>query len=263
MSTAYSSLTGRYLSENIAVNTPMKNILLVPLVIVVACILMAGCVGQIRNTTVNNSNVSPTNTFTPFTNSTNVSTISNTSNITVTSGLKGPLRVTIGGWEADLPVYIDNQSVGIASHNKPLDLMVEEGNHTVKICAGTLCNEEVVTVRFAKPRIVDFEPWLVDVVQFPKPTAQIVGWYPSGDQITVSVEFINPSTKDLQMSAKVTCSYTYIESRSNNRIGSVGQGLVNANVKSGARAMQNVNLNLASGYSFVYSIPEISSITYR
>ncbi len=105
MSTAYSSLTGKYLTENIAVNTSMKNVLLVPLVIVVACILMAGCVGQIRNTTANNSNVSPTNTFTPFTNSTNVSTISNTSNITVTPGLKGPLRVSIGGWEADLPVY--------------------------------------------------------------------------------------------------------------------------------------------------------------
>ena len=242
----------------------MKKILIVPLAIFVACILISGCVGQIKNPTANTSNVSPPNvsptiSFMPFTNSTNVST----PNSSVTTPLKGPLRVSIGGWETDLPVFVDNHSVGIASHNKPLDLMLDEGNHTVKICAGTQCKEEVVTVRFAKLRIVDFEPWLVDVVQFPGPTAQIVGWYPSGDQITVSIEFINPSTKDIQMSAKVTCSYTFIESRSNNRVGSVGQGLVNANVKSGTRAIQNVNINLASGYSYVYSVPEISSITYR
>ena len=65
------------------------------------------------------------------------------------------------------------------------------------------------------------------------------------------------------MSAQVQLSYTYIESRSNNRVGSGAQRIVTTNVKSGARVMQTVDLNLASGYSYVYSIPTISGITSR
>ena len=65
------------------------------------------------------------------------------------------------------------------------------------------------------------------------------------------------------MSAEVKCAYTYIESRSNNRVGGSAQGIINANVKSGNRVMQTVNLYLASGYSYVYSIPVISGITSR
>jgi hypothetical protein len=189
--------------------------------------------------------------------------MSNTSNVTVTSGLKGPLRVSIGGWEADLPVSIDNKSVGIVTHDKPLDLMVTEGNHTVKVCTGTICLEENVTVKFAKQRIVDFEERLIRDVEFPNPTARIVGYYTSGDQITVNVEFINPSSKSLSMSADVKCGYTYIESRSENRVGSVAQGMANAYVESGQRTVQTLYLYLADGYSYTYSIPVISGITTR
>jgi hypothetical protein len=234
----------------------MKITVLIPLLII-GCILATGCVGQIKNTTANVTTV-PTNTFAPLTNITNVS---NTTN--VTSGLKGSLRVSIGGWEADLPVFIDNVSVGIVTHDKPLDLMVEEGNHTIKVCTALMCEEEVVTIKFAKQRLVDFEERLIRDVEFAKPTARIAGYYTSGDQITITVEFINPSAKDLSMSAEVKCGYTYIESRSNNRVGSIAQGIVNANVKSGNRVMETVYLNLASGYSYVYSIPTISSITSR
>ena len=244
----------------IAVNLLMKNIVLIPLIIVLACILMTGCVGSIKNGNASNTTVSPANTFTPFSNMTNMS---NTSNITTTSGLKGPLRVSIGGWDADLPVFVDNISAGIVKHDNPLDLMLEEGNHTVKVCTGTICLEEVATVKFAKQHIVDFEERLRSEVEFPKPTARIVGYYTSGDTISITVEFINPSSKDLAMSAEVKAGYTYIESRSNNRVGNVAQGIANANVKSGARATQTMNLGLASGYSYVYSIPVISGITTR
>jgi len=240
----------------------MRSIILIPFMIMVGCILTSGCVGQIKNTTVNNT-VTPTITFTSFSNVTNITNTTNTTNTSVTSGLKGPLRISIGSWGADLPVSIDNTSVGIVSHDKPLDLKLEEGNHTVKVCAGTICLEEVVSIQFAKLRVVDFEERLLRDVVYPNPTARIVGSYPAGDQITITVEFINPSPKDLSMSAEVRCSYTYIESRSNNRVGSVAQRIVNANVKSGNRVMQTVDLNLASGYSYVYSIPEISGITSR
>jgi len=238
----------------------MKNILCILLIIVIGCILTTGCVGQIKNETVTLQTVTPTYNFTPLSNTTN---ISNTTNTTPSSGLKGPLRISIGSWESDLPVSIDNTSVGIVTHDKPLDLMLEEGNHTVKVCAGTICFEENVTIRFAKQRIVDFEERLLREVVFPKPTARIIGSYPAGDQISITVEFINPSSKDLSMSAEVRCPYSYIDSRSNSRVGSVAQRIVTVNVKSGNRVMQTVDLNLASGYSYVYSIPEISGITSR
>ena len=238
----------------------MRSVTLILLFIIVGCVLAAGCTGQIKNTNVNTTvtaTVTPTLTFTSFSNSTNIT------NVTVTTGLKGPLRISIGSWAADLPVTVDNMSVGIVGHDKPMDLMLDEGNHIVGVCAGTMCLQENVTIQFAKQRSVDFEERLQTEVVFPNPTAQIVGSYPAGDQITVTVEFINPSSKDLTMSAEVRCGYSYIESRSNNRVGSVAQRIINANVKSGGRVMQTVNLELASGYSYMYDIPEISEITAR
>jgi hypothetical protein len=239
---------------------PMKIIVFISLSLILGCILTTGCVGQIKDTTVNNSPFTPTNTFIPFSNTTN---ISNTSTITTTSGLKGPLRVPIGGWDAALPVSIDNKSVGIVTKDKPLDLMLEEGNHTVKVCSGKICLEEIVTVKFAKQRIVDFEERLLKEVEFPNPTVRIVGSNPAGSHIVVSVEYINPSLTDLSMSAVVKCGYSYIDSRSNSRIGGVAEGYAYATVKSGARVSQKIDLSLASGYSYIYSIPTISDITYR
>jgi hypothetical protein len=238
----------------------MKILKLAPLVIIVGCILMAGCVGQIKNSTVNVPNVTPSITFTSFPNSTNVS---NMSNVTVKSGLNGTVRVSIGSWETDLPVFVDNTSVGIVRHDKPLDLVLEEGNHTVKVCAATMCETENVTVKFAKLRLVDFEQQLIKDVQFPKPTARIISYYPSDNVISITVEFINPSIQDLVISAEVKCAYTYIEPRSLNRAGNLAQSYVTANVKSGDRVIQTVYLNTASGYSYDYSIPTISGITTR
>ena len=241
----------------------MKSIMIAPLMIVIACILMAGCVGTIKNTTADLPNVSVTTTFMPFKNVTNVTNVSSVSNVTVNPGLNGTVRVSIGSWETDLPVYVDNQSVGMVRHDRPLDLILEEGNHTVKVCASTMCEEENVTVRFAKLRLVDFEERLIKDVEFPKPTARILSYYPSGSSISITVEFINPSVKDLVISGAVQCSYTYIETRSMNRVGNLAQSYVTASVKSGARVIQTVNLNVASGYSYDYSIPTISGITTR
>jgi hypothetical protein len=236
----------------------MRSIVIIFIIIILGYIFAAGCVGQIKDTPVNTT-ISPSNTFTPLINITNVS---NTSNITPTSGLKGTLRVSIGGWTTDLPVFIDDKSVGYVTHDKPLDLMLDEGNHTVKVCAG-ICKEEVVTIQFAKLRFVNFEEWLVKEVKYPKPIAQMVSYYTSGDQITVSVEFINPSSEDISMSAEIKCGYSYIDPRSNNRIGGVAQGIANADVESGTSEIETVYLYLADGWSYIYNIPEISKITFR
>ena len=66
----------------------------------------------------------------------------------------GPLTVSIGGYNAELPVLLDNISVGNVSQGKPLSLMVSEGNHTIKVCVGILCQNETVEVKFAKPLLL-------------------------------------------------------------------------------------------------------------
>jgi hypothetical protein len=65
------------------------------------------------------------------------------------------------------------------------------------------------------------------------------------------------------MSAEVRCGYSYIESRSNNRVGGVAQGIINTNVEGGTSKIQTVDLGLASGSSYVYDIPTISKVTIR
>ncbi len=237
----------------------MRNTMLFTLIVAIGCILAAGCVAQTKKELVNVS-VSPTNTFTPFSNATNTT---NMSNITVSSGLKGPLRVSIGGWDAVLPVFIDNKSAGIVSKDKPLDLMLEEGNHTVKVCAGTKCEGENVTIQFARQRFVNFEDRLINDVGFPKPTARITGYNTAGSQIIVNVEFINPSAQDLLISAYIQCGYTYIDDRSESRVGSIAGSMATADVPGGSRVTDTVESSLASGYSYMYSIPVVSQITTR
>jgi hypothetical protein len=240
----------------------MKSTVIIPCLIVVGCILTAGCIGQIKNTSANTT-VTPVNTFSPLSNLTNMSNTTNSTNTNVPSGLKGPLRVSIGGWDAELPVSVDNVSVGVVTKDKPLDLMLPEGNHTVQVCTGIICEEQNVTVRFAKQGVVDFEESLIKDAEFPKPTAQIIGFNPSGSTISVNVEFINPSAQDLSMSAEVKCAYTYIDSRSNNRVGGSGQGIISATVPKGQRVTQTLYIYLADGYSYIYSTPVISGITVR
>ena len=235
----------------------MKIFAFLSLFILGGCILNAGCVSQPNSGT--EKCICPACP-------TGVNTTSPEINVTVNetiAKLKGPLRVSIGGWGADLPVSIDNVSVGVVTKSKPLDLMLDEGNHTVKVCSGMICEEEVVEIRFARQRLVDFEERLIKDAEFAMPTARIVSYYPSGDAMTVAVEFINPSQKDVTISGEIKFSYTYIEARSNSRVGGVAQSLATANVKAGSRVTQTLNLNLASGYSYSYSIPVISDIKTR
>ena len=68
----------------------------------------------------------------------------------------GALHVSIGGYNAELPVFVDNASAGNVSMSKPLDLVVREGRHTVKVCVGILCENETVDIKFGQPVYVDF-----------------------------------------------------------------------------------------------------------
>jgi hypothetical protein len=243
---------------------PMKIIPLLALLIAAGCILASGCVAQTKKDTVNGT-TTPTSTFAPFTNTTTVpnSNMTNVTNATNVTKLKGPLRVSISGYPADLPLIIDNVTVGIVSREKPLDLMIDEGVHNVTVCVGKICEQENVTIFFAKKTYVDFGERLRRDVEFPEPTARIVEYFKYGDGIAVNIEFINPLTKDLAMSAEVSCGYSYIDDRTNIKMGDSVRGKVSEWVAAGDRLTTRVELYFASGHSYSYDPPTIIDMTFK
>jgi len=97
---------------------------------------------------------------------------------------RGLLRVSIGGFNANkIPVYLDNVSIGEVSQSVPLELMVIEGPHTLKVCVNTICVNESVDIRFAKQTTVDFSERLRKDVQFIKPTVRIVYFSLNGNYL--------------------------------------------------------------------------------
>jgi len=245
----------RVIGEN-----PIKIIVPVSLIIV-GCILVAGCVGQIKPTATNTSAVTPANTFTPFSNATTLSNSTNSS--APPPPLKGLVRISLNSWIGKFPISIDNVSAGHVETARPLTLMVDEGNHTIDVCCGVICERENVTIRFGEQRTIDFSERLKEKCEFLEPTVRIIGYSLNGDLITVNVEFINPTTRPLTMSVEVSCGYSYIESRSNNRVGNSAKNQVFSTVNAGDRVMKILNLNLVPGYSYDYEIPTITKISSK
>jgi hypothetical protein len=235
----------------------MKMIVLLTLFITVGCILAAGCIGQTNKETVPEKCVCPACPTLTTTNTT-VPEINVTANITK---LKGPLRIAINGYNAELPVTIDNQTVGTVTREKPLDLMVDEGNHSVKVCVGVICVQESIDITFAKRSLIDFGDRLRKEVEFPTPTARIIDYYRTGDGVTTVVEFINPSIKELYMAAEVSVGYSYVSSRSDQRMGDSARGKASAYVKPGERQTYVLEIDFADGYSYMFDPPALERIT--
>jgi hypothetical protein len=246
----------------------MKIITFLTLLIAVGCIFATGCVAQPKKDP-GNTTVSPTNTFTPFVNTTTVPSANTTFNATnatnVTSKLKGPLRVSVGSYSTDdpLPVSIDNTSVGVVKAGFPLDLMVPEGNHSVKVCVGVICPEKFTTVVFAKSTFLDFEDLLRARAEFSKPVIRILRSFKTGDGVGVELEFINPTQKDLTMSAELSVGYSYIDYRTNIRMGDSVRSKATEWVEAGRRITRTVTLDFASGSSYSFDEPSISQTTYQ
>jgi hypothetical protein len=228
---------------------------------VVGCILAGGC-ATITNR--NSENTTTSAAFAPFSTPSDPGlnkTINTTA--TVTSLLNGSLRVSISGisYPANLSVVLDNETVGTVIPTTPLYLMVSEGNHTVIVCASQVCEQENVTTRFGRYVSVDFSERLLREVKFPnptaQPTAQILGYYRNGDDLSVDVEFINPSKKDLLMSVIVSCGYSYIDDRTSIRMGDSAKGMVVQNVRAEQRITESLDLSFASGHSQSYVAPTI------
>jgi hypothetical protein len=168
---------------------------------------------------------------------------------------QGSLAISIGGFDAaDLPVSIDNVSAGNVSRGKPLNLKIQEGNHTVQVCFRKTCEKQSVKVLFAKQATVDFGDQFKADVEFPYPTIRIANSILSGSSLTVVVEFINPDLTDHTMSATVSCVYSSVDSRGN-RKNEVARALVSQAVKTGARNTQQVTLSLNAGSGAIPSDP--------
>ena len=238
---------------------PMKIIVLLSLVIA-GCILVAGCIGQIKPADTNVPAVTPANTFIPFSNETS---LSNNTNSSAPPPLKGLLKISVNSWIGKFPVSIDNMSVGVVETTRPLTLMVDEGNHTIDVCCGVVCERENITIRFGEQRTIDFSERLEENCEFLEPAVRILDYARNGDEIMVRVEFINPTTQPLAMSAEVSCGYSYIESRTNNRVGNLAQGQVFSTMNPGDRITKILTLYLAPGYDYNYQMPTITDVSIQ
>jgi hypothetical protein len=247
----------------------MKFITLMALLVAVGCILATGCVAQPKKDPAN-ATVSPTNTFTPFVNTTtvpatNVSNVTNTTGTNATAGLTGPLRVSISGYNAGIPlrVVIDNRTVGNVTREQPLDLTVNEGNHTVQVCVGVICPLEYVEIVFAKRAYLDFGDRLREAAEFPLPTARLINYFKNGNGVGVNVEYINPTEKDLTMSVEISCGYTYIDGRTNLRMGDSVRSKATQWVEAGRRVTVTRDLYFAYGSAYTFDEPTLGLITYE
>lgn len=171
--------------------------------------------------------------------------------------IRGPLSVSIGGYNAELPVFVDNASAGKVTGSKPLNLMVGEGHHNVKVCAGNLCENETVEIKFAQQVSVDFGERLKRVAEFSTPTIRIVDFQQDNNLVTVDVELINPSNKDLTMNTTIRCTYSYNNPRTHTRDNSFKLGTISRLVKAGTREVRSLNLYLTGGSEYIIEIPAI------
>jgi hypothetical protein len=233
----------------------MKLIVPFALFISVGFILATGC---ITTTNKNSVNLTTAVSFAPFSNTSDPGlnkSINETANITSRS--EGSLRVSISGisYPANLSVVLDNENVGMVKPTKPLYLMVSEGNHTVMVCMGSVCEQENVMTRFGRYVNVDFSERLQRDVELPnpnaRPTAQILEYYKNDNVVSVYVEFINPESVDHTISVDLSVGYTYIDGRSHVKLGDSAQAMTTVSVKAGQRETKRVDVHLAGSDSII------------
>ena len=107
---------------------------------------------------------------------------------------------------------------------------------------------------------VDFSQQLQKDLEFPNPTARILKYYKNGNVISVNVEFINPSTKDLMMSVVVRCRYSYIDERTLIKREDTSIGMEGQNVNAGQRITGWIDLYSASDNILSFDSPVIEEL---
>jgi len=228
----------------------MKLIVPCALVIAIGLILAAGCIARPKNP-VNLSS----DTMDPGVNVTPDSI----------KQLNGSLIVTVAGFSypTNLSVLIDNTTIGSINPSAPLHLTVSEGNHTIVVCADFICEQENVTIRFGRYLTIDFSERLHRDVVILQPTARVIECYKNGNVLSVDIEFINPSRQDHQMSAVVSCGYSYIDERTNIKMVDSSRGTLMKNVKAGQRVTESLHLSLVNSNSLSHSYPVIEELKVK
>ena len=113
----------------------MKKTLPFALIIFVVCIMTAGCVqSKLPQPTQVNQTPVP---------------------------LNGLLNVSIGIYDANVTVFIDDTWVGDILPGKQFSTSVKEGHHTVKVCSGMVCEQGPVEINFTIKTTVDFGERLI------------------------------------------------------------------------------------------------------
>jgi len=245
---------------NLSVPEPsMKLIMPFALFSALGIILAAGCIATTDKAALNTTTRSTLNSSSNTTTS-GVNTTPNS-----TSLVKGSLVVSATGFSypSNLSVILDNETVGTVNPTAPLYLRVSEGNHTVSICADFVCEQENVTIRFGKYVTVDFSERLQKDVVILQPTAQVLKCYKNGNELSVDIEFINPSRKDIQMSGTISCGYSYISDRTGLKMGDSTQGTFVQNVNAGQRIIKTLFLYLGDGNSLTYSLPVLEELRVK
>jgi hypothetical protein len=125
------------------------------------------------------------------------------------------------------------------------------------VCVGILCENQTVEIKFAQPVFLDFGDRLKKVMDVSEPTIRIIDTQKNDNRVVVSVEFINPTKKDLTMSATIQVAYSYIAPSTRYREGNAVQGSLSRTVKAGNRAVQNLSLTLTGGRAYISEIPTI------
>jgi len=237
----------------------MKIIMPFALFSAIGLLLAAGCVATMTRDTLNTT-TSDTLNISSDTTDVSVNTTPH-----IPSPLQGSLVVSATGFSypADLSVFLDNETVGTVNPTSPLYLMVSEGNHTIRVCADFVCEREDVTIRFGRYVTVDFSDRLHKDVVIMQPTVRVLECIKNGDYLSVDIEFINPSRKDLQMSGVVSCGYSFIDDRTGSKMGDSARGSFMQNVNAGQRLTKTLVLNLVNGNSLSYSYPVIEELKVK
>ena len=245
----------------------MKIITPFVLFMAIGCILAAGCL-TMPDQPAGNATQTPTITISDL-NTTINKTAAINETATITPPLKSSLKVSISGlsYPANLSVILDNETVGVVNPTTALYLMVPEGDHTVRVCESSVCEQENVTTRFGMYERVDFSEKILQNKKFPNPaappSARIIDFFRNGDTISVKVEFFNPSAKDLLMSAEVRCMYNYLDSRTSIKREDTARGILEQNVNAGQSIATWLDLSLNRGYDYNYRSPVIEKLTVK
>jgi hypothetical protein len=164
-----------------------------------------------------------------------------------TNLLQTNLVVSIGEYNADLPVNVDKVKVGNVSMGVPLTVKVIEGTHNISVCSGSVCENSQVTTKFGKTTYVDFGASLQKDALHQTPWAEVAGTLVSGNDVTVTVMLYNPTANDTTMSAIVSCLYQYLDYQGMTRTDTASSLINNQYVEAGGNVTYLVDVYMSEG----------------